>query len=92
MTPKQEVHLEKLTGGSTETELRHKPMGHLNKSDLKNLLPIDLHTSGENYETCCFAKTTKTPVPRQSENKASQDAKRVCTVVIGPITPSSVDG
>ena len=67
-------------------------MGHLNYRDLKNSLPMDLKLYDGKCETCCLAKTTKTPVPKQNENKASKAGERVFTDVVGPITPSSVDG
>ena len=67
-------------------------MGRLNYRDLNNSLPMDLKLHDENCETRCLAKTTKTPVPKQNENKASKAGERVFTDVVGPITPSSVDG
>ena len=53
---------------------------------------MDLKLHDEKCETCCLAKTTKTPVPKQNENKASKAGERVFTYVVGPITPSNVDG
>ena len=53
---------------------------------------MNLKLHDEECETCCLAKTTKTPVPKQNENKASKAGERVFTDVVGPITPSSVDG
>ena len=53
---------------------------------------MDLKLHDEKCETCCLAKTTKTPVPKQKENKASKAGERVFTYVVGPITPSSVHG
>ena len=53
---------------------------------------MDLKFHDEKCETCCLAETTKTPVPKQNENKASKAGERVFTGVVGPITPSSVDG
>ena len=91
-TPKEKHHFANLSGGSNETELWHKRMGHSNYRDLKNSLPMDLKLHDERCETCCLAKTTKTPVPKQNENKASKAGERVFTDVVGPITPSSVDG
>ena len=66
-------------------------MAHLNYVDLKNSLPMDLKPNDENYETCCSAKRTKTPVPKQNENKETKARERVFTDVVGPLTPSSVD-
>ena len=53
---------------------------------------MDLKLHDEKCETCCLAKTTKTPVPKQNGNKASKAGERVFTDVVGPITPSSLDG
>ena len=92
MTPIEKYHFAKLSGGSNETELWHKNMGHLNYRDLKNSLPMDLKLHDEICETCCLAKTTKTPVPKQNENKASKAGERIFTDVVGPITPLGVDG
>ena len=64
----------------------------LNYRDLKNSLPIDLKLRDEKCETCCLAKTIKTPVSKQSENKASRAGERIFTDVVGPITPATVDG
>ena len=72
MTAKERHHFAKLNRGSTETELRHKRMGHLNNRDLKNSLLMHLTLHDEKCETYCLAKTTKTPVPKQNENKASK--------------------
>ena len=81
-----------MSGGSNQTELWHKRMGHVNYRDLNNSLPMDLKLHDEKCETCCLAKTTKTPVPEQNEDKASNAGERVFTDVVGPITPSSVNG
>ena len=53
---------------------------------------MDLKLHDEKYETCSLAKTTKIPVLKQNENKASKAGERVFTDVVGPMTPSSVDG
>ena len=53
---------------------------------------MDLKLHDEKFETCCLAKTTETPVPKQNENKALKAGERVFTDVVGLITPSSVDG
>ena len=55
-------------------------------------MPKDLKLHYQKCETCSLTKTTKTPVPKQNENKASKAGERVFTVVVGPITPSIVDG
>ena len=89
-TQKEKYHFANLSGGSNKTELWHECLGHLNYRDLKNSLPMDLHD--EQCETCCLAKTTKTPVPNQNENEASKGAEIVFTNVVGPISLSSVDG
>ena len=91
--PKENYHFANLSGGSNETELWHKRISHSNYRDLKNSLPLDPKFHDEKFETCCLAKTTKTPVPKQNENKASKAGERVITDVVGPITPPpSVDG
>ena len=89
-TPKEKHHFANLSGGSNETELWHKRMDHLNYRDLKNSLPMDLKLHDEECEICCLVKTTKTPFPKQNENKASKAEERVFTDVVGPITSSSV--
>ena len=91
-TPKEKHHFANLSGGSNETELWHKRMSHLNYRDLNNSLPMDLTLHDEKCETCCLAKTTKTPVPKQNGIKASKAGERVFTDVVDPIKPSSVDG
>ena len=91
-TPKKKHHFANLSGASNETELWHKRMGHLNYRDLKNSLPMNLKLHDEKCEICCLAKTTKTPVPKQNENKASKARERDFTDVGRPKTPSSVDG
>ena len=53
---------------------------------------MDLKLHNEKCRNCCLAKTTKTPVPKQNENKASKAGERLFTDVVDPITPSSVDG
>ena len=53
---------------------------------------MDLKLHDEKCETRCLTETTKTPVPKQNENKASKAGERVFTDVVGPIMPSSVDG
>ena len=63
-TLKEKYHFANLSGGSNETELWHKRMGHLNYRDLKISLPKDLKLHDEKYKTCCLAKITKTPVPK----------------------------
>ena len=90
-TPKEKHHFANLSGGSNKAELWHKRMGHLNYRDLNKSLPMDLKLHDRKCETCCLAKTTKTPVPKQNENKASKAGERVFTDVVGPIAPSSVD-
>ena len=92
MTAKEKHHSANLGGGSNETELWYKRMGHLNYRDLKNSLSMDQSLHDEKCETFCLAKTNKTPVPKQNENKASKAGERVFIDVVGPITPSSVDG
>ena len=67
-------------------------MDHLNYRDLKNSLPIDLTLLDEKCETCCLAKTTKTPVLNQNGNKVSKPEERIFTDVSGPKTASSFDG
>ena len=91
-TPKEKYYFANLSGGSNETELWHKRKGHLSYRDLKNSLPMDLMLHEEKFETCCLAKTTKNPVPKQNKNKASKAGERVFTDFVGPITPPSVDG
>ena len=90
-TPKQEVHCANLTEGSNE--LWHKRKGHLNYKDFirKNSLPRDLKVSDEKCESS-LSKTSKSPVPKQSENEASKARESVFTNVVGPITASNVDG
>ena len=53
---------------------------------------MDAKLPDEERGTCCLVKTTKTPVPKQNENRASKAGERVFTDVVGPITPSNVDG
>ena len=53
---------------------------------------MDLKLHDGKCETCCLAKTIKTPVSKQNANKASKAGESVFTDVVGPITPSSVDG
>ena len=91
-TPKEKYHFANLSGGSNETELWHKRMGHLNYRDLNNSLPMDLKLHDEKCETCCLAKTTKTPVPKQNENKASKAGERVFTDVVGPRSHQALMG
>ena len=53
---------------------------------------MDLKLHGEKCETCYLAKTTKTHVPIQKENKASKAGEGIITDVVGPMTPSGIDG
>ena len=57
---------------------------------------MDLKLHDEKCEILCFTFlvcfTTKTSVPKQTENKASKVGERVSTDVVGPMMPSSVDG
>ena len=75
-TPKQQIHIANLSGGSNETELWHKRIGHLKYRDFKNLLPLDLKAPDGKSETCCLAKTTITPVLKQREIQASKARER----------------
>ena len=81
-----------MEGESNETEAWHKTMGHLKYRDLKKSLSMVLKHHDEKCETCCLAKATKPPVPKQNENKTSKAGETVSTDVVGPIMPSSVDG
>ena len=92
MTPKQGNHFANLSGGSNEAQLWYERFGRINYRDLKNSLSKNLMEVDEKCETCCLAKITKTPVPKQNENKTSKTRERVFSDVVGPITPSSKDG
>ena len=70
MTAKEKHHSANLGGGSNETELWYKRMGHLNYRDLKNSLSMDLSLHDKKCEILGLAKTTKTLVPKQNENKS----------------------
>ena len=91
-TPQHGNHVANLSGGPSQLDLWHKRLGHLKYRDLKNSVPIELNDENAKCETCCLAKIVKTAVPKQTENKASRPFERVFTDVVGPITPSSVDG
>ena len=43
-------------------------------------------------ETCALGKISKKPVPKVSDNKATQKLERVYSDVIGPVSPSSIGG
>ena len=43
-------------------------------------------------ETCALRKISKKPVPKVSDNKATQKLERVYSDVIGPVSPSSIGG
>ena len=43
-------------------------------------------------ETCALGKISKKPVPKVSNNKATQKLERVYSDVIGPVSPSSIGG
>ena len=92
MTPKQGNHFANLSGGSNEAQLWYERFGRINYRDLKNSLSKNLMEVDEKCETCCLAKITKTPVPKQNENKTSKTRERVFSDVVGPITASSKDG
>ena len=91
-TPQHGKHVAHVNGGPSQLDLWHKRFGHLNYRDLKNSIPIQLKDENAKCRTCCLAKIVKTPVPKQTENKASRPLERIFTDVVGPITPSSVDG
>ena len=78
--------------GPCQSELWHKRFGHLNYRDLRTSVPIQLKDENAKCETCCLAKIVKTHVPKEIKNKASKPLERVFTDVVGPVTPSSVDG
>ena len=41
-------------------------------------------------ETCALGKISKKPVPKMSDNKATQKLEGVYSDVIGPVSPSSI--
>ena len=43
-------------------------------------------------ETCALGKIWKKPVPKVSDNKATQRLERIYSDVIGPVSPSSIGG
>ena len=90
--PQHGNHVVNLSGAPSQLKLWHKRFGHLNYRDLKDSVPIELKDENVKFETCCLAKIVKTPVPKQTENKGSRPLARDFTDVVGPITPSSVDG
>ena len=79
---KEKHHFANLSGGSNETKLWHKRMGHLNYRDLKNSLPMDLKLHDEKCETCYLAKTTKTPVRKQNEKKHQKQEKKFLLMLL----------
>ena len=81
-----------MSGGSNEAQLWHKRFGHVNFRDLKTSVSKNFSEIDEKCETYCLAKKTKTPVPKQFENKATNARERVFNDVVGPIIPSSKDG
>ena len=90
-TPQHGNHVANLSGGPSQSDLWHKRSGHLNYRDLKSSVTIELKDENAKCETCCLAKIVRTPVPKQTENKASRPLERVFTDVVGPITPPSAD-
>ena len=55
-------------------------------------MPIDIKVALGKCEKCYSAKITKTPVPKQSKNEASEARETTFFDVFGPITPPNVDG
>ena len=79
------------SGGSSDAILWHKRLGHLNFRDVENTSKTSIENSPF-CETCVLGKISKKPVPKVSENKATQKLERVFTDVMGPVSPSSIGG
>ena len=80
-----------LSGGTCQAKLWHKRFGHLNFRDVANT--TDAASQASDFcETYALGKISKKPVPKVSDNKATQKLERVYSDVIGPVSPSSIGG
>ena len=78
-------------GANVKQKLWHKGLGHLNFRDVANTTD-EVFQASEFYETCALGKILKEPVPKVSDNKATQKLERFYSDVIGPVIPSSIGG
>ena len=84
-------HFSNLSGGTCQAKLWHKRLGHLNFRDVANTTD-EASQASDFCETCALGKISKKPVPKVSDNKATQKLERVYSDVIGPVSPSSIGG
>ena len=71
--------------------LWHKRLGHLNFRDVANT--TDKASQASDFsKTCTLGKVSKKPVPKMSDNKATQKLEGVYSDVIGPVSPSRIGG
>ena len=88
---KNKHHSSNLSGGTCQAKLWHKGLGHLSFRDLANTTD-EASQASDFCETCALGKISKKPVPKVSDNKATQKLERVYSDVIGPVSPSSIGG
>ena len=84
-------HFSNLCGGTCQAKLWHKRLGHLNFRDVA-ITTYKTSQASDFCETCVLGKISKKPVPKVSDNKATQKLERVYSDVIGPVSPSSIGG
>ena len=84
-------HFSNLSGGTCQAKLWHKRLGHLNFRDVANTTD-EASQASDFCETCALGKISKKPVPKLSDNKATQKLERVYSDVFGPVSPSSIGG
>ena len=84
-------HFSNLSGGTCQAKLWHKRLGDSKFRDVENTTD-EASQASDFCETCVLGKILKKPVPKVSNNKATQKLDRVYSDVIGLVSPSSIGG